>query len=68
MLAYCDYIAQVVQDDLRADSYKETSYLHYVDSVKMDLHPEEGYMLSTNKTIKVQDKNGKWYKITVEEL
>ena len=68
MLAYCDYIAHVIGKELRADTYKEDTFIHYVDKVKMDLHPEEGYFVSTKKTIKVQDKNDKWYKVTVEEL
>jgi len=34
---------------------------------KMDLHPTEGYFLSTKKTIEVQDTNGKKYLVTVEE-
>jgi hypothetical protein len=33
---------------------------------EMDLHPD-GYMVSTKRTIMVQDKNGKSYRITVEE-
>ena len=67
LLAYCDYIADRIQKGLRDDSYKEDSFIHYVDRVEMDLHPEEGYFMSTKKTIRVQDTNGKWYKLTVEE-
>jgi hypothetical protein len=33
----------------------------------MDLHPEEGYFMSTKKTIEVEDINGKVYLVTVEE-
>jgi len=39
-----------------------------VGKVKMDLDPKEGYMLSTTKTLEVQDVNGRQYKITVEAL
>jgi hypothetical protein len=67
VLVYCDYIAQVINKTLREDSYKEESLLHYVDGVAYDLHPEHGYMLSTQKTIGVQDKNGTRYRITIEE-
>lgn len=67
LLAYCDYIADRVQKGLRDDSYKESSLINYVDRVEMDLHPEEGYFQSTKKTIRVQDTNGKWYLVTVEE-
>jgi len=38
-----------------------------VSNVIMDLHPIDGYFLSTKKTILVEDKNGTQYKITVEE-
>ena len=68
MLAYCDYIADRIQKDLRHDSYKEDSFVHYVDRVKMDLHPEKGYFVSTKKTFEVIDINGKKYKVTVEEV
>lgn len=68
MLAYCDYIAKKIQTSLRDDSYCEGSLIHYVDSVEWDLHPDEGYMLSTTKSIGVQDVGGKRYRITVEEV
>lgn len=68
MLEYCDYIADKIKTYLREDSYRDVSLLRYVDKVNWDLHPEDGYMLSTKKTIKMQDKSGKWYKVTVETL
>lgn len=67
-LAYCDYIAQQVKDYLGLDVVHKYSYVKSVGSVKMDLHPEEGYFMSTKKTIEVVDINDKKYKITVEEL
>ena len=66
-LAYCDYIAEqcrqgIKNDNLGKDIVKDCSF------VKFDLHPTEGYMLSTTKTLTVTDKYGKMYKVTVEEL
>ena len=67
MLAYCDYIADAISKSLHEDSSKKESLVKSVTSPKMDLHPTEGYFLSTKKTITVLDNNGKPYKITVEE-
>jgi hypothetical protein len=33
----------------------------------LDLDEDEGYLLSLKRTIKVMDKNGTTYKITIEE-
>ena len=63
-LAYCDYIAHTVLKP----ALTEDSFITEVGKVKMDLHKEEGYMLSTAKTIEVADRNGKAYRITVEEI
>lgn len=62
-LAYCDYIANVVSESLQEDSKMVT----WVTKPKMDLHPEEGYMISTKKTVQCLDVNGKLYNVTVEE-
>jgi|TARA_B110000503_G_C7104391_1_gene395282 hypothetical protein len=71
MLAYCDYIADTIKVLLKADSRAlegtGTAILDYVGNPKMDLHPTEGYFMSTKKTILVTDINGKEYKITIEE-
>lgn len=61
MLAYCDRIAKDIQKALRG------GWLDRVGAVNYDLHETEGYLLSTKKTIEVQDKNGKRYRITIEE-
>jgi hypothetical protein len=66
-LAYCDAIAFVLRNALRDDVKSPMSYVKNVGGVQWDLHPEEGYMMSTAKTIMVEDKNGKTYKVTVEE-
>lgn len=65
MLAYCDKIADVIRKSLL--KYDPDGIVGLVDGVNMDLHPIDGYLVSTKKTIKVSDMNGKWYKITVEE-
>lgn len=70
MLKYCDYIASTILKGLRDDKYTNarTTYLgDCLGPVKWDLHPIEGYFLSTKKTITVNDINGQKYRITVEE-
>jgi len=64
-LAYCDYIAHVISKAFFND--KPDNMIEKVGPVKMDLHPIDGYFLSTKKTLEVIDNNGKKYKITVEE-
>jgi predicted cupin superfamily sugar epimerase len=69
MLAYCDYIAEATRKSLYNDMRNNPeSLIGDVMSVKMDLHPEGGYFLSTKKTINIFDKGGKEYRITVEEI
>lgn len=69
MLAYCDYIASQIFVNLNLDAINNPlSKMSKVDGVKMDLHPEEGYFVSTKKTLEVIDINGKKYKVTVEEV
>lgn len=67
MLAYCDYIANRIQSRIRGDIMLDDPYMSEVGEVKLDLHPTEGYFMSTKKTIEVRDKSGKKYLITVEE-
>jgi len=67
MLAYCDYIADAISKGLHKDASKVGSLVSMVTSPRMDLHPTEGYFVSTKKTITVLDTNGKAYKVTVEE-
>lgn len=70
MLAYCDYIADRIQKALSLDIRENRGYtmVSEVGPIKMDLHPTEGYFVSTKKTLKVIDINGKKYKVTVEEV
>lgn len=68
MLAYCDYIADRIRQRIKGDILLGDDYMSTVGSVQWDLHPEEGYFVSTKKTLMVTDKNGKEYRITVEEV
>jgi len=68
MLAYCDYIADVIRKGLVGDTATAGSYIRDVGPVKMDLHPTEGYFLSTKKVLTVTDSSGRIYKVTVEEM
>jgi len=56
-LAYCDYIADRINKLIDQD--------RIVGNV--DLHPTEGWLVSTKKAMTVYDVNGKAYVITVEE-
>lgn len=68
MLAYCDYIAKVIKDSLKKDSVETFgSYIDSVGKVNYDLGPN-GEFASTKKTLSVVDKNGKCYRVTVEEV
>jgi hypothetical protein len=62
-LAYCDLIAHLIRKYLNSDENNIK-----VEKVNWDLHPTEGYFISTKKTLDVIDFNGKQYKITVEEI
>jgi hypothetical protein len=62
MLQYCDKIAHIAGTALRED---ET---FMAGPTKSDLHPVEGYLVSTKKTIEVLDCNGQRYRVTVEAL
>jgi len=61
-VAYCDYIAEMIKMGLPGDTGGEVS----TGRVRSDLHPHEGYLLSTKKTIEAEYL-GKKYKITIEE-
>ena len=60
--AYCDYIANIIRTVIVPDSIIES-----VGPVKMDLHPTEGWFVSTQKTMSIVDTNGKRYRVTIEE-
>jgi hypothetical protein len=67
MLAYCDYMAKVINDSLKKDSHVYGSFVDSVGKVNWDLG-EKGEFLSTKKTMTVVDRNGKNYRIVVEEI
>jgi len=65
--AYCDYIAHLIQRDLKFQDARDREMLSSVGVVKYDLD-KNGVFLSTKKTIRVEDIYGKVYQITVEEV
>jgi hypothetical protein len=67
MLAYCDYMAKVIHDSLKKDSHVYGSFVDSVGKVNWDLG-KNGEFLSTTKTMTVVDRNGKNYRIIVEEV
>lgn len=68
-MAYCDYIAHtIIKPALESDANSNNGLMINISHVSMDLHPKEGWMRSTVKTINCSDINGKEYKITIEEV
>ena len=66
-LAYCDYIANLIQNNLKYEDSRSRAMLTSVGKMQYDLTPE-GSFQSTKKTILVEDINGKQYRISVEEV
>jgi len=67
LIAYCDYIAHLIKTNLKYEDMKDKSMLNSVGKVEWDVTPE-GSFASTKKTIMVEDRYGKQYRITVEEV
>ena len=65
IIAYCDYIANLITSNLKAND--DERLLSSVSKPKYDL-TEDGSFKSTKKTIEVEDRFGKQYRITVEEI
>lgn len=66
-LAYCDYIAFLIATELKSLDTNGQRLLSSVDRVQFDVgHHNE--FLSTTKTIDVEDRFGKQYRVTVQEL
>ena len=63
--AYCDYIAHLIVGNLKANDSEKL--LASVGRPQLDLSPE-GSFRSTKKTIDVEDRFGKKYRVTVEEV
>lgn len=66
-LIYNDFISDRIKAALVNEAAIEDNIVHDVKGPHLDLDPEEGYLLSLTRTIKVMDKNGTTYKITIEE-
>lgn len=64
-LAYCDYIAHTISKELKANDSERL--LSSVSRPQYDL-TESGSFASTKKTIEVEDRFGKKYRVTVEEV
>lgn len=64
-IAYCDYIAHTIVGNLKARDTERL--LASVSKPQYDLNAE-GSFASTKKTIMVEDRNGKQYRVTVEEV
>jgi len=52
---------------MKKDADKYSSYIDNVGKTRWDLD-SSGAFLSTRKTISVIDKNGKAYRVTIEEV
>ena len=64
-IAYCDYIANTIVGNLKTNDTERL--LSSVSRPKYDL-TESGAFASTKKTIEVEDRNGRKYLVTVEEV
>lgn len=69
-IAYCDFIADCIKKALTAAALVSApgNLVSAVGHVASDLHPQGGYLLTTTKTIEVKDRNGRVYRVTVEEV
>jgi hypothetical protein len=65
MLAYCDYIAALIRGNLKANDVDRL--LSSVSAPQLHL-AASGSFLSTKKILDVEDRYGKKYKVTVEEV
>ena len=66
-LAYCDYIAHIISTNLKAVDTTSEKLLASVGRPQYDVS-ETGSFRSTKKTIEVEDRYGKKYRVTVEEV
>jgi hypothetical protein len=66
-MAYCDFIADRINKLIDREIGDNETLIDSVGNVNMDLHPTEGYLVSTKKSMTVYDVNGKAYIVTVEE-
>lgn len=68
MLVYCDFIADRIRSGLESVSRDFTQPVSLVEvgRVRFNLNTD-GSFRSTKKTLSVVDKNGRRYRVTVEE-
>lgn len=66
-LSYCDFISHIISRSLKDANKDEYYMLSAVSTPHYDLSPS-GAFLSTKKTIDVEDRWGKRYLVTVEEV
>jgi len=64
-IAYCDYIANTIVGNLKTNDTERL--LASVSRPQYDL-TQSGAFASTKKTIDVEDRNGRKYRVTVEEM
>jgi hypothetical protein len=64
LIAYCDYIGHLISGNLKSNDTERL--LSSVGRPEFDL-TEEGSFQSTKKTILVEDRYGKKYRVTIEE-
>ena len=64
-LAYCDYVAHIISKNLKSVDVERL--LSSVERPMPDLD-ENGAFRTTRKTVSVEDRYGKKYRITVEEV
>lgn len=64
-MVYCDRLAFVLNSHLKTGA---DDFFPKAGPINMDLHPIEGYFVSTKKTFGVTDINGKDYMVTIEEV
>ena len=66
-LAYCDYIAHLISKNLKAVDTTSEKLLSSVSRPQYDVG-EDGLFRSSKKTVEVEDRFGKKYRVTVEEV
>jgi hypothetical protein len=64
-LIYCDYIANLIKDNLMLGDMHQL--LDNIGVVQLDIG-DRGQLQSTTKIINVQDKDGQMYQIVIMEV
>ena len=64
-VVYCDYIAHTIVNNLKANDAEKL--LSSVSRPQYDL-TDTGAFASTKKVVNVEDRNGRKYRVTVEEV